>query len=346
MASRVMGTAAVNFPSTAPGHAMRPVLVCLDRSPASEVCLAHALSHAKAFGSPLTLLHVVEPPHESGGSHTSDALGWAIACQEAQAYLERRKAEVTRALGRPVEVRLEQGAPAERIVAVARELGAELIVLGRHGENGTTAWGLGATVQQVLGQARGSVFVAHSPGPVGTSVVYPRRILVPLDRSFRSESALPTAARLASAYGAELLLAHVVQEPLPNAVLLAAEDVDLGRKLASRLESGAERYLDRLRDRLSHQVAAVRTIVVRHANERQGLREVAQSEHVDLIVVSAHGSAADEALGFGSVTADLLTNATVPVLVLQDLPEGEVLRNGLDDRPSPPPRPWYPPEGV
>jgi nucleotide-binding universal stress UspA family protein len=346
MASRAMGTAAVNFPSAAPGPAMRPVLVCLDRSPASEICLAHALSHAKAFGSSLTLLHVMEPPHESGGSHTSDALGWAIACQEAQAYLERRRMEASQALGRPVDVRLEQGSPAERIVGVARELDAELIILGRHGENGTAVWGLGATVQQVLAQARGSVFVAHSVSAVDAAIVYPRRILVPLDRSFRSESALPTAARLASAYGAELLLAHVVQEPLPNAVLLAAEDVDLGRKLASRLESGAARYLDRLRDRLSHQVAAVRTLVIRHANERQGLREVAQSEHVDLIVLSAHGSAADEASGFGSVTADLLTHATVPVLVLQDLPEGEALRHGAEERLSPPPRSWYPPEGV
>jgi nucleotide-binding universal stress UspA family protein len=343
----MMGIAAVKLPSAASRHSLRPILVCLDRSPASDVCLAHAVSHAKAFGSSLVLLHVMEPPHEPGGPRMTDALGWAIACQEAQGYLERCRVDAARTLGRPVEIRLEQGAPAERIVGVARELGAELTVLGRHGEGGATAWGMGATVQQVLAQAHGSVFVAHSPVLVGSVVMPPRRILVPLDRSFRSESALPTAARLASTYGAELLLAHVVQEPLPNAVLLAAEDVDLGRKLASRLESGAERYLERLRDRLSHEVASVRTLVIRHANERQGLREVAQSEHADLIVLSAHGSAADEALGFGSVTADLLTHATVPLLVLQDLPETEISRNGLDDRlAAPPPRSWYPPEGV
>jgi nucleotide-binding universal stress UspA family protein len=341
-----MGTAAVLFPRIQASPSVHPILVCLDRSPSSEVCLAHAISHAKAFGSSVTLLHVMQPPHEPGGPRTTDALGWAIAQQEAWAYLERRKMEAMIALGRAVEIRLEQGAPAERIVGLARELGAELIVLGRHGESGATAWGLGATVQQVLAQAHGSVFVAHSPTLVGTTVVTPRRILVPLDRSFRSESVLPTAARIASAYGAELLLVHVVQEPLPNAVLLAAEDMDLGRKLASRLESGAERYLDRLRDRLSHQVASVRTLVVRHSNERQGLREVAQSEQVDLIVLSAHGSAADEASGFGSVTGDLLTHATVPLLVLQDLPESETPRHGIDERQAPPPRSWYPPEGV
>jgi len=341
-----MATAAVTFPSAASRLSVHPILVCLDRSPASEVCLAHAICHAKAFGNPITLLHVMVPPHEPGGPYTTDAIGWAIASQEARGYLERRKTAASEALGRPVDIRLEQGVPAERIVALARELEAEIIVLGRHGEGTTTAWGLGATVQQVLAQARGSVFVAPSPTLVDTTAVAPRRVLVPLDRSFRSESALPTAARIASAYGAELLLVHVVQEPLPNAVLLAAEDVDLGRKLASRLESGAERYLDRLRDRLSHQVASVRTLVVRHANERQGLREVAQSERVELIIVSAHGSAADEASGFGSVTADLLTHATVPLLVLQDLPEPEGLRHGVHERLAPPPRSWYPPEGV
>jgi nucleotide-binding universal stress UspA family protein len=343
-----MGTAAALLPLLDSAHSERPLLVCLDRSLSSEVCLAHAISHARAFGSNITLVHVMQPRQERGAPRATDALGWAIACQEARAYLEQRRAEAAHALGRPVDVRLEQGRPAERIVGLARELRAELIVVGRHGERGATAWGLGGTVQQVLAQARGSVFVAHSPTLVGTTVVSPRRIMVPLDRSFRSESALPTAARIAGAYGAELLLVHVVQEPLPNAVLLAAEDVDLGRQLAARLESGATRYLERLRERLSHQVATVRTVVVRHANERQGLREAAQTEQADLIVLSAHGSACDVGSSFGSVTADLLTHATVPLLVLQDLPESDGHRAAFAEELAPPPAPrsWVPPEGA
>jgi nucleotide-binding universal stress UspA family protein len=320
------------------------VLVCLDGSPFSERCLPFGISFAKTFGSALTLIRVMQPRHEHAGPQLTDALGWEISRQEARGYLERLQGEAATALGRPVDIRLEQGSPAERIVDLARELAADLTVLGTHGEGGVTAWNLGSTVEHVLAGARGSVFLAHSRAAVPT-VVSPRRILVPLDGSLRTESVLPTAARLAGTYGAELLLVHVVREPIPSSVLLAGEDLELARKLTTRLEAGARRYLDRLRDRLAREVGSVRTIVDRHANERQCLLEIAQREQADLIVLSAHGSACDPTRSFGSVTADLLRNSTAPVLVLQDLPEGELTSMG-DVTDAPALRASFPPEAM
>jgi nucleotide-binding universal stress UspA family protein len=295
----------------------------------------------------MTLAHVMQPRHESGGLQRNDALSWEISRQEAQGYLERVQRETAQALGRPVEMRLEQGHPAERIVDLARELGADLTMLGSHGEAGATPWNLGSTAQQVLAVARGSIFVAHSLSGA-KAVVSPQRILVPLDGSVRTESALPTAARMAEAYGAELLLVHVVQEPLATSVLRAAEDLDLARMLATRLASNAKHYLDGLRNQLLNEVASVRTLVARHANEHQCLLEIAQRERTDLIVLSAHGSACDSAQCFGSVTAYLLTHLMVPLLALQDLPDRAPLRApDVDARPAPPLlRASYAPESV
>ncbi|HWU91591.1 MAG TPA: universal stress protein [Kofleriaceae bacterium] len=321
------------------------ILVCLDRSPFSDVTLAHAIAIAQTFGSEVSLLHVMEPRREHPGPSTTDALAWEISRQEARAYLDRHEQAAAQALGRPVEVRLEQGHPAERIVELARELGADLTVLGSHGEGGATAWNLGSTVQQVLAVTRGSVLVARAPaaGPVAAAL---KRTLVPLDGSLRTESAVPTAARLASASGGELLLVHVVREPVPSSVLSTSEDLELAGRLAAHLEASAWRYLDTVRDRLAHEVAAVRTLVVRHPNERRCLLELARREGVDLVVLSAHGAACDPARTLGSVTAHLLTHATVPLLVLQDLahepdrpPEGAELH-------APPLRASYPPEAV
>lgn len=325
----------------APAH---HILVCLDRSPFSEVCLPHAISLATTFGSEVTLMHVMQPRYEHPGPHTTDALGWEIARQEARAYLEQHEQETAQALGRPVATRLEQGHPAERIVALAHELDVDLTVLGSHGEGGVTAWNLGSTVQQVLAVTRGSVFIAHSS--VAPNAVRPQRILVPLDGSLRTESVLPTAARIAGAYGAELLLAHVVQEPLPSLVLRAGEDLELASALATRIEARARTYLEGVRDRLVHDVPAVRTRVLRHANERQCLLELSQEERVDLIVLSAHGVACDPARSFGSVTAHLLTHSTVPLLVLQDLANERERVDTLAERIAPPLRASYPPEAV
>jgi nucleotide-binding universal stress UspA family protein len=148
-------------------------------------------------------------------------------------------------------------------------------------------------------------------------------LLVPLDGSLRSESVLPAAARISRAYGAELLLVHIVQEPLPTQVLNAHEDLQRVHELAMRLELSGSRYLQGLRDRLTHERTAVRTLVVRHPNERQALLEVSIREQADLIVLSAHGSACDPVHSFGSVTNDLLAHSQLPMLVLQDLPEGD-----------------------
>jgi nucleotide-binding universal stress UspA family protein len=267
---------------------IRRILVCIDRSEFSEPCLHHAVALSKSLGGTITILHVMEPPCESLGIQTTDALGWKVSRREASAYLQGLEKEGTEALGQRVETRLEQGQPAARIAAVARELRADLTVLGSQGERGAT-WDLGITAQQVLAAAPGSVLLVRSSSGT-TGDVSPRRILVPLDGSLRAESVLPTAVRMAGANGAELLVVFVVSEPVPTAVLRAPEDLEDARTLATRLEESGTRYLDGLRKQLVREGTSVRTLVLRSSEERQCLVELSKKEHSDLIILSAHGS--------------------------------------------------------
>lgn len=349
--SGLLALEATRSPKQAPSaqqRGIRRVLVCLDRSPFSEVCLPYALCISKTFGSAITLLHVLESQHERSGPrsgpHSTDAVGWEISRREANEYLERVERRATELSGQRVDVRLEQGQPAERITALARELGANLTVLGSHGEGGVAAWNLGSTVQQVLAVARGSVLVARSISPAPTAVS-PRRILVPLDGSLRTESVLPTAARIAKAHGAELVLVHVVEEPQPTAVLVAPEDLSLARELATRLESHAREYLDHIRDQLAKEGSSVRSVVIRRVDRHQALLEIAQREEVGLVVLSAHGATCNAARPFGSVTTHLLAHSVVPLLVLQDLPEPELRAAGdvVDQEVAPPLRASFAP---
>jgi len=294
----------------------RRILLCLDRHPSSEVAVPHAVYLAKTFGGSITLLHVLRSPRRSAGPPANDALAWELSRQEALSYLQKIGAELTQALGQPVALRLEQGRPAERIVDVARELGADITVLGS-GAGGVI---LGSTAQQVLADSRSTILVAHS-STARPVAVKPRRILVPLDGSVRAESVLPAATRIAQANGATLLLAHIVQEPVATAVLDAAEAMELARQLATWLQAGARIYLDQLRQRLAQDGAAVEVIVARHVNDRKSLIDIAQNQHADLIVLSAHGAACDSAQSFGGVTDYLVGHTKLPVLVVQDLPE-------------------------
>ena len=309
----------------------RRILVCVDRSPSSEACVPDAVSLAKTLGSEMVIAHVLEPRHEQG----NDALGWEISRQEARGYLARLQKEVSEGLGRPVAIRLEQGRPAERIIALARETASDLTVLGSRGQG--SAANLGSTVQQVLAEARSSLFIVH-PSSVAPTEILPKRILVPLDGSLRTESVLPTVARLAALPGSEVLLVHVVQEPVPTALLRAAEDMALAQELAGRLEANARKYLQLLQQQLDREAASVRVLVVRHPNAYQCLLELSQKEGTGLVVLSAHGSACDSSLSFGSVTAYFLTHSPVSLLVLQDLVE-EAHRNQDADAQLAPPSP-------
>ena len=328
--------------STTP-RAVRRILVCIDRSSYSQACIRHAIAISKSLGGTITLLHVMQPRQERAGSQSMDVLDWEISRQEAGVFLGRLEHDATHAAGHPVETRLEQGHPAERITAVARELDADVTILGSQGERGVGPSELGSTVLQVLAVAQGSVLVVR-PTTTAADVDCPSRILVPLDGSVRAESVLPTVVRIASMHGAEILLALVVQEPIVTGVLCSSEDLLVARDLATRLEASGKRYLEELRGQLQRAGASARTIVLRSRDTSQPLLELSRSERSDLVVLSAHGSNCNPEVICGSVTASLLTHAGVPLLVLQDLHDAE-LHGQRSDRRAPPLRASCPPVG-
>ncbi len=304
---------------------MSRVLACVDRSPFAGACLGHAIEFSRSLDGALTLLHVMEPPREGVGLHTPDVLDWELSRQEATVYLERLR----------VESRLEQGHPAERITAVAHEIGADLTVVGSHGERDATAWNLGSTAQQVLSVMRGSVLVARSGSGWGTEAsASPRRILVPLDGSRRTETVLPTAVRIARAHDADLLLVFVVPEPVATAVLRAPSDLEVARDLSARVEASGRRYLDDLRERLAHDGVSPRTLVLRSPDDKQSILELSRKERTDLILLCAHGATCNPTLPFGSVTSHLVAHSAVSILVLQDLGEAE-FRDPKNDEHAP-----------
>jgi len=329
-----------------PRHGIQHILVCLDGSMGPALCIEYAQSLASTFDSAITLIHVMQHHDDRFGPHTTDALGWEISRQEAGARLNTLKEEATHASGRRIGVRLEQGKPAERIVALSRELGADLVILGSHDRSDHPSWELGSTAQQVLAAARSSVLIARG-STVPPPFVPPKRILVPLDGSLRTESVLPTAERIAMAHGARLVLIHVVEEPLPTCVLADPEDLLLARDLATRLETQATRYLEALRRQVGYDESRVDTHVERQTDKRQFLVELSQREGIDLIVLSAHGCTCNVARPFGSMTAHLLTHSNVPLLVLQDLQKPELHAHGEPDERSAPPRRGAPaPESI
>ena len=292
------------------------VIACVDRSKHARKVVSHALAIASALRVPVTLLQVLEAPPSS--DFRLDPIEWDIRRHESQNALKRLAVERADRV-EAINAELAEGKAAEEICRWARERSAELIVLGTHGEREAEDFGIGDTARDVLERAEVNVLlVPVFTVPIGTP--HYRRMLVPLDGSSWSESVLPLVVRLAHAADAELILVYVV--PVPELIEtdpLEAEDLDLRKRLIDRNERVARSYLDRVRGYAAGQGLKVRALTLRGDDIRSSLTKFIDSEHVDLVVLSArgHGCRRVSDVPYGNVARYLITHSPAPILIVR-----------------------------
>ncbi|HSN68926.1 MAG TPA: universal stress protein [Thermoanaerobaculia bacterium] len=112
----------------------RRILVPTDLSPISGRAFAHALEHSALFDSAITLLHVVAGGDEPESKAWSDFTAFAAA----DAKIERR---------------IERGNVAGRVLEIAEEISADLIVLGIEHKAFRDTMVLGTDVLRVIRHA-------------------------------------------------------------------------------------------------------------------------------------------------------------------------------------------------
>jgi nucleotide-binding universal stress UspA family protein len=142
----------------------------------------------------------------------------------------------------------------------------------------------------------------------------PKLILSPIDFSDHSHEALETAASLASSYGSELLLVHVVpmlpRLPSPATIFNEAE-------FEQELHKDAVQHMDELSGKLTAKGLKVRTEVGTANDVAMEIIRIAEHNNVDLIVIATHGMTGWHRLAFGSVAEKVVRLAPEPVLVLR-----------------------------
>lgn len=135
------------------------------------------------------------------------------------------------------------GDPAEEVVRLAERGHADLIVMATHGRSGLARSVLGSVTDRVALRSTVPVLVVRpSCAPVGRPDgigVAVRTVLVPLDQSELSESAVPHAIKVASLFRARLMLLTVVPHGAGRSQADAAQQYLMGiAARAGLLESG------------------------------------------------------------------------------------------------------------
>jgi nucleotide-binding universal stress UspA family protein len=142
-------------------YTIRKVLHPTDFSGEAAAAFRVACSLALRHEAELVVLHVIPPP-----------LTWgeAVARMPPDGYEEQLWREYLTPMqptepGVRLERRLEEGDPAKKIVAVADELGCDLIVVGTHGRGGLGRLLMGSVADKVLRKAPCPVLTVRSAYP-------------------------------------------------------------------------------------------------------------------------------------------------------------------------------------
>ena len=142
----------------------RHILLATDGSAASEHAAALAVQLAKAHGARLTALYVVDP-YPYLGIGEANPLGFQAymsAAMQHAAEAHARVAALSEKEGVACEARLaEDVAAAAGILESARQVEADLIVVGSHGRGGVARMVLGSVAAKVVAQSTIPVLVAR-----------------------------------------------------------------------------------------------------------------------------------------------------------------------------------------
>jgi nucleotide-binding universal stress UspA family protein len=299
-----------NFPQL---EAPRVLLAGIDAGRLADHALDAALDLERVLGARLVLLHavgtaaldweLVEDPRDSARNTGVLQHATRLMTEHVRARLRRRGED-----GRRAEelLRVVLGPPARVLLEAARELDADLILLGTHERRGWIDFG--STVRAVLAHAPKAVWLQRMPvAPI-------RAVLCPVDLSHESLLALGHALALARIHGARVQVLHVFQ---PSRYLLSTwpEYPDFGAPFALEELRRAQRA------EFARVLAGFDWQGVPHelryleGEPQECILDVAHAH--DLVVLGTHGRTGLAGALLGNVAYGVMRRCDKPVLAIR-----------------------------
>jgi nucleotide-binding universal stress UspA family protein len=279
---------------------------------AGAVRLAWSLVGERGATLRVVAAHESTPVHDIGVGHVWGS-AW-MSTERARAQLELSvRAQLGELTGDPDAAPLTvcSGPPARTIVRHARELRADLIVLGldRHTR---VEWPFGEETAHRVAQLAGTPVLAVPEG----APALPRRACVAVDFSATSARAALEAGRLVGP-GGELILAHAVW-PMPER--------DADEPLPAWVLSYAQGALERLAEigaRLEQTYGAVCRAEIVGGEPARELIRLAEREGADLVALGSQGLGVVGRAILGSVSSRVIRWSRCGVLVVPPTARGK-----------------------
>lgn len=303
------------------------ILLATDQSRDSASATRAAVALASRGGSELHVVHVAEDLPGDAATAES-AAGEPSGRERPEASREELVRRVQEAGADVAGAHVREGRPVEEVLAVAEEIGADLVLVGSRG--------LGAVGRLVLGSvSEGLVHNARRPVLVVRGGAWPPgRVVIADDASEQAGLAARLAAGLATLFGARVELVGArptLPVPPEGGRALTARATGEAQQ---RAESALQARAGELEEILGYQ-PRTRAFVGEAA---ASILEVAEETGEDaLVAVGARGRGTGDWVGLGSVSDKVLRSAPGPVLVMPRAhsPASVDRYDGADHAPTP-----------
>jgi nucleotide-binding universal stress UspA family protein len=293
------------------------ILVPTDFSATADAALTYAKRLAGQFDASLHLVHAFEDPFTTAAfaAEAYTTLPLALREQlldEAAAQLDERLTPEERARVKG-STEIVSGTPTSTIVEYAGTLGADLIVMGTHGRGGMAHVLLGSVAERVVRTAPCSVLTLRDNPNRAV-----RHVLVPTDFSATADAALEHAFAIATRFGADVQLLHVLDDPFIAEGMAAETYIAEAPTVRTVMLQDAQARLRHRSVPPTPDVTVHTEVLFGHSAKT--IAEYAQLRHIDLIVMGTHGRTGVAHLLLGSVAERLVRTASCPVFTVRQTP--------------------------
>lgn len=322
------------------------ILVPLDGSERAERAIPVAARIARAQGSELLLVYVVNPAMPFAPPFEAATYAIEMELEAASRYL-RDIARRDDLAGLRVQLRVMQHPQAATaLLEAVKAQQCDFVVLCSHGRSGLTRWALGSVAQKLTRHAPVPVLVLRVnealPLPAEGESGHPAKALVALDGSALAEEALIPAAQVVAALAGSSTSStssgtsstgqlHLLRVLDPSYIgTVRGERILMDQDTRQATRQNAEAYLRGVAQRLqSGEVGAlglrVTWSVVEDADPAGILLAVAENgteiaapssrNRFDLLAIATHGRTGVRLWEIGSVADRVLQASTLPLLI-------------------------------
>lgn len=292
----------------------KKILIPIDFSDHSEFAAKQGLSLAQQFKATVFFLHVGDDAERSA--------------RRLSKFLQHR---IGFEMPVPVKKLVAQGNPVNVILAAARRLQADCLVMGTRGASGLKQLMLGSVSEKVLRQSEAPVLILKKRSRTSSGeYMFPQirntddvfqadKILVPLDFSPASKQALHHAFSIASRYSATVYALTVYDKKLKEygddrekhtAVIVRGEKIRLWQEFPQLLKKVQYN---------SSQTRLKRMLLP--GDPVTKIEDIVAKKEVDLIVMGTHGRSTFGDLLVGSVAGKVLRSIDCSVMTIQTAEE-------------------------